>query len=380
MKRKIKTLIIFLIAINGGFVSAQKTDTWYRFYDSNSNLFGYKDLKGNLKISPKFSEKTKSQLFNDIIAVNEITKEKAFEYYLLKNGLKIGLDSVCVREYNDVFTGYDCESESKIAFRDKKTSKVGFFDKNGKVIIPAIYNEASPFRNGISTVIIGAKRECLDKSQDNLNCVYFNWDGGRVALINEKNEIIVDNLKNGTIDIDWYSLTINSPHIDTTLFTSYIGKANRVYSFRNFDKEFRKWFYGNFIPKLNDKNAIIDSFLFDEIKYKNDDGIKLLNKRQFIDFYPKKYLASDLDSTKFQLSPDRANVGEFFTIQNSKFSQYLNYCGDYNFYRFPIYKLWISKKSENKNSLTSRNTDNMFFEFLRTEKGYKLIGVSAMYF
>src|SRR5206468_2695683 len=116
----------------------------------------------------------------------------------LKNGKKTGRDSVYLWDFT-----YDHEQEGKIRFRDKKTDKVGFFNKEGKIVIPAVYNDAGPFNNGLALVIHDGKRTCADKS-----CEHWSWNGIN-ALINTHNKIIADDINiNETDDIEWATLKI----------------------------------------------------------------------------------------------------------------------------------------------------------------------------
>lgn len=78
---------------------------------------------------------------------------------------------------------FDCESEGLIRFRNSKSDKVGSFDSLGIVVIPAVYNDASPFRNGLTTAITGAKRICWEGgefSKDN-PCERWSWKGDRAC-------------------------------------------------------------------------------------------------------------------------------------------------------------------------------------------------------
>src|SRR5688572_25077080 len=138
-----------------------------------SELSGYRDLKGNIKQPAKFGGFTRADSFHHIIAVTETIDRSYKSYYLLKDGRKIGQDSVFVLDFT-----FDCESEGKIIFKDRKKDRVGFLDKNGSAIIPAIYNYVSPFRNGIAIAHRNAKRKCLEKNGDTTRCEHLGWEGG----------------------------------------------------------------------------------------------------------------------------------------------------------------------------------------------------------
>jgi hypothetical protein len=139
--RQITLFIITLLSAHFSF--GQKEDVWVRFRDTTTELSGYKDLKGNIKLPARYGPLTRADSFYHIIAVTETINDSYKQYYLLKDGRKVGQDSVYVFD-----TYFDCESEGKIIFKDRKKDRVGYLDKNGMAIIPAIYNYVSPFRNG----------------------------------------------------------------------------------------------------------------------------------------------------------------------------------------------------------------------------------------
>ncbi len=62
-------------------------------------------------------------------------------YYKLADGLVLGEDSVYASD-----AIFDCESDGKIRFDDRVTDKIGFFDNNGRIVEPAVYNDASRFK------------------------------------------------------------------------------------------------------------------------------------------------------------------------------------------------------------------------------------------
>jgi hypothetical protein len=211
MKKYLIITFVFFNIFNS--FSQNEKNNWVSFKDEKDDeLIGYKDLNGEIKIEPKFTFLTSSIVFENIIPVFEKTNVKnkddfeTTQYYLLKNGKKIGVDSLYVSDF-----ALDCENEDKIRFRDPKTDKVGFFDKNGKVIIPAIYNDAREFHNGLAIVIKDAKRICWEGkeySKEN-QCEHWSWIGN-TQIINNQNELILDNVDLEEFqNIDWYSLQIN---------------------------------------------------------------------------------------------------------------------------------------------------------------------------
>ncbi|RZL62018.1 MAG: WG repeat-containing protein, partial [Pedobacter sp.] len=154
-------------------------------------------------------------------------------YYLLKNGKKIGRDSLYIWDMT-----YDFEQEEKIRFRDLKTDKVGFFGPNGKIIIPAIYDDAQPFRNGTAVVLYNARHICADGSiyDPKHPCEHWNWDG-ITALIDTENNVIADSLDLNSLSyINWYSMKKSDKPADTILQRSYKSKDGHYLSFLDYEK------------------------------------------------------------------------------------------------------------------------------------------------
>lgn len=221
--------------------SQNESQDWILFRDENNeDLIGYKDIEGNITIEPKFTFLTSSIVFKNIIPVFEKTnlqdKEdyKMLKYYLLKNGKKVGVDSLYVFDFT-----LDCENEDKIRFRDPKTDKVGFFDKNGNVTIPAIYNDAKKFNNGLALVIKDAKRMCYEGKEFSKEnpCEHWFWKGNS-QIINSKNELILEHVDLKRFQYaDWYSLQINPKEIGPNDITFKAVNGN-LYSFKDAKKEF----------------------------------------------------------------------------------------------------------------------------------------------
>ena len=147
----------------------------------------------------------------------------------------------------------DCESEGKILFKDRLKDRVGFLNKDGAVIIPAMYNYASPFHNGVAIARKNAIRKCWGGG-DTTDCEHLGWDGGETVLINERNEEVIGNWDQREYNLDWYSMKVNDPFVDTTIYVTVIGKKGNRYSFIDCRKEFALWFDRVVIPKVNSEH------------------------------------------------------------------------------------------------------------------------------
>ncbi len=357
-------------------IAAQTPDPWVRFCDSSS-LCGYKDPQGNIKVPAMYSQFISSpDTFHNIIPVSEKTKQ----YYLLKNGKKVGLDSVYIFDWN-----YDCEREGKILFEDHKLDRVGFLDKNGLPIIPAIYNYAYPFRNGLSVVRYGASRKCMDEVVDTANCEHYGWAGGVKLLINEKNEILIDSLDLGYTNINWYSLKMNTPNLDTNLYFTVIGRNGITYSFVDYNKEFTQWFYHVFIPSLRQEGNVRDH-LFDEVStWIEGKGWVDMDKNVFLDLFPSALTSQRFQTNELKKISNGDTGFNQFIFDTPIFRKFYNAC-DYDEDRFPVYHVIVNYNKWRQPPPTPDKEGNVkslyvtdyqeSFEFLRTENGYRLISAT----
>jgi hypothetical protein len=382
MKKYLLIIFIFLNVLKS--FSQNENQDWILFKDEkNDELIGYKDLNGEVKIEPKFTFLTNANVFKNIIPVfekvNIKNKEdyKTTEYYLLKNGKKVGVDSLYVFDFT-----LDCENEDKIRFRDPKTDKVGFFDKNGKVIISAIYNDASTFHNGLAIVIRDAKRICWEGEEVSKEnpCEHWSWKG-TTQIINSKNELILDNVDLQKFqNIDWYSLQINPKEINSDNITFKALDGN-IYAFKNTEKEFETWLYNEFISKsektnfLNNcfenitvcKNANLKSKEFENSKFEayawafdKKENVYKNNK----DFIVKIIEIISLKKLKINISNGSSPV--LFEYENNK--SFYNNCGEYLNEKCPYFKVYIRKEDG--------FSKQYYLGFIRTKQGYKLIEIS----
>lgn len=363
--------------------SQNENENWMLFRDANdSELIGYKDSKGNVKIKPKFTFITSALVFKNIIPVFEktnITDKKDYNttrYYLLKNGKKVGTDSLYVHDFT-----LDCESEDKIRFRDHKTDKVGFFDKNGNVKIPAIYNDARRFYNGLALVIKDGKRMCWDNTEfsDKNQCEHWSWEGN-VQLINDRNELISEHIdleKNQ--NIDWYSLQINPKQINESNIV-FDGKDGNRYVFSNAKKEFETWLYTNFLKKTDQSDFLNNCF--DHITVSKNGN---LVSKEFGNSKFKEY-AWTIDTKEDFYTNNKTFIAKIITIISLKKSDinlstelspilfkyednpsFFDYCGEYLNEKFPFFKVYITR---------SNGSIQYALGFIRTNEGYKLIEIS----
>ncbi len=352
MKFQIFLLLSFLL-----FDVSYADNVWYSFRNKKNELIGFKDSKNKVKIKPKFIF-TPAKEFHNIIAVIEDTGNNKFKsYFLLKNGIKVGLNSHYIWDNSP-----DCESDGTIRFRNKKKG-VGFFDRKGKVLIPAIYSDATPFRNGMAIVLKNAKKMCFNGKPYSLKnrCEHWKWEGGKTYLIDKQNKILVENFWYVT-DLNWLSVKISDKLMKDRIWDSFLGTDGKYYSFINYEKEFNIWIESFLkstdIKSLNDR-SISELSVWSK---KNSEWLYLKTEP-----FLKKHnslIIQNLDlfkKGKYQILKDSLNP---YILDSKHYSKHFDSCGNSLNWKYPVYTVLF--QNEYKNS----------FDFLRTDKGYKLISLN----
>jgi hypothetical protein len=359
-------ITILIICIYSQVLSAQTSNNWYSFYNRKTDLIGFKDSLGNTKIPAQYSSFTNASTFRNIIAVSESDFKQS--YYLLKNGRKVGKDSLYIWDMT-----YDCEQEGSIRFRDSITDRIGYFDKEGKEIIKALFNEAQPFYNGVATVIHDGKRVCADGKPYDSSCEHWYWDG-ITALINKEGKIIADNIDGATIaNLNWYSMKVANQPADTNLYTSIKGVDNQFYTFIDYEKEFKQWFYSKFLAEVDAGRLQMNCF--DEVM------VEGLSKRKLRKSYDKTAFTK-IYSGVMQKKISMIKAGKIkslfmnsqlnnYIYNGKRFAKFYTDCKEPNMKRYPLLELLTNTYNSNGGILSQEH-----LSFLRTDQGYKLIEVN----
>lgn len=371
--KKIILILILSIATN---LMAQD-NTWHAFFAEDGYTRGFKNEKGEVMIPPKFMGFTWAKKFKNIIAVMEGTDLNS-AYYLLKNGTKVGKDSLYIW---DMAT--DCESEGMIRFRDQKTDKVGFFDSKGKVAIPALYAEALPFYNGVAVVYDG-ERVCEDGTIYTKNKPCEHWmlsENTNTLLIDRKHNILIDDFKYSNL-IDLYSIKKN----DTTALPyrlTQVGTNNNYYSFNNYEKQFENWLE-ELINKIETRKhqakkelLPLESLIHESmpiIYVRNTEVIGSMRKvksKPFIESNSKyltaTFIALQNEDADFFISLSGLDP---YIWHEPDYEKYFDDCGEALETKHPVLAIIINKKEGGKNY-------QEIFKFLKTEEGFKLISVES---
>ncbi len=346
-------LLTFLLSVLNLNLHGQSTNTWTSFWNKDSTLIGYKDYNGEVKIEPKFTGITSALKFENIIAVSEEKDGKWNTYYLTKQRRIVGKDSLYIFD-----NGVDCESEGFIRFRDDNTDKAGMFNKDGDVVIPAIYNDLTRVRNGMVIALKGAEKKYWEGGE------HYSWVGGQEFLIDTNNSILIDNF-NLDNKLNFFSLEkTNGPHSDP-IRKSFLAVDGSYHSFVDFEQEFTQW-----ISKELQNDLTIEKLFrisYDTITWETKNGWAKSNSERLItDNFTllKNGLLEILNpKTEYFISSEGLNP---FMFEGSEFEKYFNNCGESKDWLYPTMSLIISHGGKKKFSQNH-------YEFLRTDDGYKLI-------
>lgn len=346
-------LLIYLIFFSSLTLFGQNNDTWTSFWNNDTTLIGYKNEIGIVKIEPKFTGFTSARKFENIIAVSEDYNGKWSSYYLTKQGKIVGRDSLHIFD-----NGSDCESEGFIRFRDRKTDKAGMFNKNGEIVIPAIYNDLTRVRNGMIIALRGAEKKFWEGAE------HYSWVGGQEVLLDTNNNILVENFKLDN-NINFFTIEKTATIHSDTIRNSFLAKDGSYYSFIDFKKEFRQWIISELQNGLTMENLMRISY--DTITWESKEGWAKTNKEKIITnnyiILQKGLLEILQPKTDYFISSDGLNP---FMFDGAEFEKYFNNCGESKDWIYPT--MSIITTHDSKKNLTQNH-----YEFLRTENGYKLI-------
>lgn len=337
----------------------QGKDTWTSFWNKDTTLVGFKDKNGVVRIRPRFTGLLRANKFDEIMGVTE-KKNKSWEsYYLTKSGRIVGRNNLYVYD-----NGADCESEGFIRFRDNKTHKVGMFDRNGNIAIPAHYNNLSMVMNGL----IIAHQDAHWDEKKRSEVFPYPWIGGKYVLINTHNKTLIDSFY-ADHDLNYYTLRISTSPDPDTVRRNFKAQDQRYYSFIDFDKEFTAWLKTSLLDNFTKENLL--NAAYRQIAFwKEPDGWVSDPKSSFInrnfDLIKTKLLQLNSKECDYHIFNEGLNP---FIYEAEEYKHYFNTCGEPKEWLYPVKTIVINYKD--KMDLLQDH-----FEFLRTDKGYKLISIS----
>jgi len=356
MMKKVVFLLLFIIFFCAIACTHDK-DTWSAFYNQDSTLIGFKNKAGVVKIEPRFTNNSVAGKLDDIIAISHITEPDSVSYYLTKKGRMVGRDSLYWFDYTP-----DCESEGFIRFRDPKTKKMGMFNANGDIAIPALYNYLSPVRNGFIMAWKGGVWSEKDISEHN----EYPWKGGENLLIDINNQVLINDFAYDE-DIDFFSADISEQPNKDPIRKSFKASDGKYYSFIHFEKEFSEWLQKSLLNDLSVKNILEKSF--EKITADWNGRGPMPSKEEFVRgnflLLKSKLLQFSKPGNSWFLSNGQL---DFYNYDSKEYEKYFDNCGHHKNWIYPVIEIITTFKSE--------DIKQDQFAFLRTSEGYKLIGAS----
>jgi len=352
-------------------ISEKNRDTWYRFFagdnDSCLRYVGFKDKNWvtRYEVRNDFIYGLATYRFDDLTIANG--------YYHTKTGKKFGKDSVLYALDQEGCIP-NCENEGFIVFRNRKHDRQGMFNRNGDVAIPAEYNELTNVQNGMVIARKGAVRKrggglnLKDCGEDG-DYEHCYWVGGTWLLIDTLNNVLIEDL--GPTDssdaLNLFSVKkTEKPHPDTAIRRSFPAKNGGYYSFISYDKELMYWLKNDLLKNLTVEKLI--NATYESIHYKSSFGRfeNSDNKRSFVtdNFKSLKKAFMDILNPEFEIYLNDIYGGAFyyFILGSEK---YYDNCGRIKYWIYPTMTIYTKDKDYKSNNVT----------FLRTDNGYKLIGV-----
>lgn len=347
--------MLLLLLISSSLVA--KNDIWYAFEDNKTGLLGYKDKNDIVKIKAKYMGLTNSDKFENIMAVMEDKNASLSTYYLTKSGKIVGREKLHIYD-----NGADCESEGFIRFMDN--DKVGMFNSDGEVVIPAGYSYLSRVQNGLIHVLKHASK----KHSKHTICNHLSWDGGSEALIDTSGNFLVKDFKY-SYGLNFYSLKISDLPSKNKDIESFKGVNGRYYLFQNYKKEFKSFVYDVLIQNLGDDELLKNTYA-NVTYWKKDIGWTSLKKEEFFknNYTLIKNALDELkkDDVDYSIFIDGLNP---YIYSPKRYGKYFDNCLDAKEGQYPLLEIVITYKV--KNDYLQNH-----FGFLRTDEGYKLIEVS----
>jgi hypothetical protein len=268
------TIACLLLIIANNCYAQLNPNYLYPTYNAKNNTTGIKDYKGNYFLKPKEYLLINTTPFKEVIGIIEPIKEKdstknTKDYYLNKNGKVFGIDSIYISDFT-----IDKEQEGYLRFRDRKTQLVGYFNKDGQVVVPALYNEATRFYNGLALVVKNGTKKCMGDHNEE-DCEHYTWEGEKL-LIDTKNNIVAKIDSTVNLDnIDWYTLTINPNHKAKNSIDINGINGNKL-NFLDINYQFENWFRTVFSKAVQQQQ--LETFCYNRLIISNSLVTKLNKK------------------------------------------------------------------------------------------------------
>lgn len=354
-------LIILCLFFCFGRLQAQSfNEPWKAFWDESYELRGFKNAEGEVMIPPKFMGFTVAHKFEDVIAVMEENNGEFISYHLAKSGKIFGRDSLYISD-----NSADCESEGFIRF--EANEKVGMFNSEGEIIIPAEYNALSRVMNGFVIALKGARKSYWEKVKHS-GCNHYSWKGGKTVLLDTANNILIKDFEKEK-QLDFYSVNIRKEKHPDPARLNFHAEDGRYYSFVEVENAFRNWLF----------NDLLQNVTLEEMLKASTDSISFWdNENGWVHQHKSAYLTSNFEVIERRLLQLKNPSTEYFISlgdliiynENSKnYDKYFNNCNQSKYWQYPLFTIVISAGEK-------ENFTQDHISFLKTDAGYQLINVT----
>jgi hypothetical protein len=280
--------------------------------------------------------------------------------YLLKNGKVVNAGIV----YRTPI-GADCEREGFARFIAPKKwpEKVGLLDNKGKVVIPAIYDELGPVRNGMLMANYNPKNlrrhyPEMMALEEHVIKPFCHIDTGTNLLLNTRGDVLVKNID--CYGLDFHSVLIESAPSTDPIRLSYLAKDGTYYSFIDQLAEFEKWL--TTLAQSEPTKDVLLRHSYDTITWRTHEHSVKLNKTEFIDVY------YDLLQRLFQeiAKAERPYFRESWLDDCEGVEQFCTLCGGHMLEVYPLMQVNVAIPQ-------GEQSDSYILKFIRTDKGYRLL-------
>jgi hypothetical protein len=342
---------------------SQSDQKWFSYWNADTTLLGFKNAKGEILTEPKFIMVSCSDFEKVSGVVEQVSEDEYKTYYLRNNGTKFAEDSVYFFD-----AAADNEHEGYIRFKSPKTKKVGLMDINGKIILPAVYDEMKPVEFGFVRALKGAKKDFWEEHEDD-GCGHFSWVGGESQLISIENGKVLSSKflmdKKGEHlyeDLDYSTFEKSKKPSTDSLRMSFKAKGGGYISFMSLGKSFDQWINQNFFQQpdeLQFRKIIADSLVL----WVEDEGWGEMSKEDL--FFRKENEITDFIELINSNQYEHFSMSEdFFLYDVPMFKKYYTSCMEFDAPHYPYYCVVVTNKNSDEQS---------HLQFLRTDIGWQLV-------
>jgi len=238
---------------------------------------------------------------------------------------------------------------------------LGLLNENGDISIPPIYDNLSNVNNNLLYALEGATRK---KDGE-----YTLLTGGISKLIDTKNNVLIEKIEYMDENINLYSIIEEKEGYQKSEIRDYFkGKNEKIYSFINYEKEFKQWF--DSITKEELKSNMIRQYLHRDFTYIKEDKNFIFTKKDKINPKLLNQISDALNNINHKGTDYFVSLASSYRDNDKEIDKKLDNCGTYMIEKYPDIEIrvnLINKKGEHyQNS----------YSFIKVKNGYQLLGMT----